>query len=44
MAPAAQMVATVLAAVDPGTALWIEVLIIVAVFAGAVLIRPKERP
>ena len=31
-----------LAAIDPGTALWIQVLVIMAVFAGVLLIRPKK--
>jgi hypothetical protein len=32
----------VLAAIDPGTALWIQVLVIVAVFVGVLLVRPKK--
>jgi hypothetical protein len=31
----------VLAAIDPGTALWIQVLVIIAVFVGVLLVRPK---
>ena len=31
----------VLAAIDPGTALEIQVLVIIAVFAGVLLVRPK---
>jgi hypothetical protein len=31
----------VLAAIDPGTALWIQVLVIMAVFVGVLLARPK---
>ena len=31
----------VLAAIDPGTALWIQVLVIMAVFVGVLLVRPK---
>ena len=30
-----------LAAIDPGTALWIQVLVIMAVFVGVLLARPK---
>jgi uncharacterized membrane protein len=33
----------VLAAIDPGTALWIQVLVIVAVFVGVLLVRPKSK-
>ena len=32
----------VLAAIDPGTALWIQVLVIVAVFVGVLLVWPKK--
>jgi len=32
----------VLAAIDPGTALWIQVLVIIAVFVGVLLVRPKK--
>ena len=31
----------VLAAIDPGTALWLQVLVIIAVFVGVLLVRPK---
>ena len=31
----------VLAAIDPGTALWLQVLVISAVFVGVLLVRPK---
>jgi hypothetical protein len=31
----------VLVAIDPGTALWIQVLVIMAVFVGVLLARPK---
>jgi hypothetical protein len=33
----------VLAAIDSGTALWIQVLVIVAVFVGVLLVRPKSK-
>ena len=33
----------VLAAIDPGTALWIQVLVIIAVFVGVLLVRPKSK-
>ena len=33
----------VLAAIDPGTALWLQVLVIVAVFVGVLLVRPKSK-
>jgi len=32
----------VLAAIDPGTALWIQVLVIIAVFVGVLLVRPTK--
>ena len=31
-----------LAAIDPGTALWIQVLVIMAVFVGVLLVRPTK--
>ena len=31
-----------LAAIDPGTALWIQVLVILAVFVGVLLVRQKK--
>lgn len=33
----------ILAFIDPGTALWIQVLVITIVFAGVLLVRPKSR-
>lgn len=32
-----------LAVIDPGTALWIQVLVIMLVFAGVLLVRPKSK-
>ena len=32
----------VLAAIDAGTALWIQVLVIMVVFVGVLLVRPKK--
>jgi hypothetical protein len=32
----------VLASIDPGTALWIQVLVIMAVFVGVLLVRPTK--
>lgn len=34
--------ATIFAVMDPGTALWIEVVVIMAVFAAALLVRPRK--
>lgn len=34
--------AMIFAAMDPGTALWIEVVIIMTVFAAALLVRPRN--
>lgn len=33
----------VFAYVDAGTALWIQVLVIMTIFAGVLLVRPKRR-
>jgi len=32
-----------LAAIDPGTALWIQVFVIALVFTGVLLVRPKSK-